>query len=243
MSESIAVQRPSTLLLSFNQDFECFSAGCDDGFRLYNTHPVKEIERCELGGGIAVAEMLFRSNYLALVGGGRRSAFPPNKLIVWDCSVGKAVIELEMEGRVLGARLRRDCIVVLEGGMITTYTFSDIPHQIAQWRCWPSEKALCSLSNSSEHPLIAFPSSSGAGWVEVRRLAKSLAESPDHWKLVKFKAHSHELQALAFNAYGTMVATASEKGTLVRVFDAMRGTILREFRRGSNPARISWWGY
>jgi hypothetical protein len=35
-----------------------------------------------------------------------------------------------------------------------------------------------------------------------------------------------------------MLATASEKGTLVRVYDTPRGTLLHEFRRGADRAQV-----
>jgi WD40 repeat protein len=41
-----------------------------------------------------------------------------------------------------------------------------------------------------------------------------------------------------FSRDGECVATASERGTLIRVFNARNGEILGEFRRGSFPARI-----
>ena len=52
-------------------------------------------------------------------------------------------------------------------------------------------------------------------------------------------AHQGELACLAMNSKGTLIATASEKGTLIRVWDAAKKEILNELRRGSDPATVS----
>lgn len=81
------MQSSTSLLLhlSFNQDFGCFVVGTDQGFRIYNCDPFREIFRRDFGngGGIAVAEMLLRGNFLALVGGGPQPQYPPNKVILF----------------------------------------------------------------------------------------------------------------------------------------------------------------
>lgn len=46
------------------------------------------------------------------------------------------------------------------------------------------------------------------------------------------QAHDSPLAAVRFSADGTRVATASEKGTVIRVFAVPSGERLFEFRRG-----------
>ena len=45
-------------------------------------------------------------------------------------------------------------------------------------------------------------------------------------------AHDSPLAAVAFNPTGTKLATASERGTVIRIFSVQDGTRLMEFRRG-----------
>jgi WD40 repeat protein len=53
------------------------------------------------------------------------------------------------------------------------------------------------------------------------------------------EAHESQLRGLALTADGTKVATASEKGTVIRVWDVATTTCLQEFRRGVERANIT----
>ncbi|CCE66090.1 hypothetical protein TPHA_0O01210 [Tetrapisispora phaffii CBS 4417] len=52
------------------------------------------------------------------------------------------------------------------------------------------------------------------------------------------EAHKGTIAALALNNEGTLLATASEKGTIVRVFSVETGAKLYQFRRGTYPTNV-----
>ena len=56
---------------------------------------------------------------------------------------------------------------------------------------------------------------------------------------VEINAHESDVGALAVNGDGTLVASASTKGTIIRIFSAEDGKCLQELRRGSGKAFIT----
>lgn len=54
----------------------------------------------------------------------------------------------------------------------------------------------------------------------------------------KIEAHQANICALAVNPLGTLIASASERGTIIRIFSAEGNHCLQELRRGTSQATI-----
>ncbi|TYG39375.1 hypothetical protein ES288_D12G011700v1 [Gossypium darwinii] len=222
---------PSSLLhLSFNQDHGCFAAGTDHGFRIYNCDPFREIFRRDFdrGGGIGVVEMLFRCNILALVGGGPDPQYPPNKVMIWDDHQSRCISELSFRSEVRSVRLRRDRIIVVLEQKIFVYNFVDLKllHQIGTIL---NPKGLCAVSQGAGSLVLVCPGLQ-KGQVRVEHYAS---------KRTKFiMAHDSRIACFALSQDGQLLATASTKGTLVRIYNTIDGSLLQEVRRGADRAEI-----
>ena len=229
-------RRESLLFLNFNQDQGCFACGTDAGFRIYNCDPFKETFRRRFdatqdggaGGGIGIVEMLFRCNILALVGGGRNPKYSPNKVMLWDDHQSRCIGELSFRVEVRAVKLRRDKIVVVLEHKIYVYNFSDLKI-VHQTDTVANPKGLCALSPTQGNTVLACP---GLNKGQVR------VELYDVGATKFISAHDGDLAMLALSLDGHRLATASEKGTLVRVYDTAAATLLHEFRRGADRATI-----
>ncbi|KAG0237561.1 WD repeat domain phosphoinositide-interacting protein 3 [Actinomortierella wolfii] len=288
-----ASDAPGLLYASFNQDFSCFSCGMDNGFRIFNCNPLKEKMRKVFDdGGISIAEMLFRCNYLALVGGGRNPKYPPNKVIIWDDERNKGVIELEFRSEVKAVKLRRDKFVVVLANKVIVYSFTMMPTKLHVFETVDNDRGLVALSSADDQAILVFPgrqsghiqivdlnsvmpttavvgggssnvpsdassfhrqstslSSSSSGNLGGGQSNTDIPNTAANYPMVAsttkptanvsiIPAHTSPLYCLVTNADGSKCASASDKGTLIRVFDTATSKLLNEFRRGVDRAEI-----
>ncbi|KAK4801177.1 hypothetical protein SAY86_021664 [Trapa natans] len=218
------------LSVSWNQDYGCFAAGTTTGFRIYNCDPFKETFRRDLkSGGFKIVEMLFRCNILALVGGAANSQYPPNKVLIWDDHQSRCIGEFSFRSEVRGVKLRRDRIVVVLEHKIYVYNFMDLKllHQI---ETLSNPRGLCCLSHHANTSVLACPGLR-RGQVQVEHFGLHMTKF--------ISAHDNNIACLILTMDGMLLATASTKGTLIRIFNTLDGTRLQEVRRGVDRAEIS----
>lgn len=162
-------------------------------------------------------QMIFRTNVFAVVGGGPTPIFSRNKVMIWDDHLSRCTCELSYRSEVKAVRLRRDRIVAVTLQKVFVYDLADLKllHQI---ETEPNPKGLCEISPSGRMVLVCLGLQKGQVRVEHYWLTRS-----------KFiTAHQSSIACVALTNDGRLLATASSKGTLVRVFNALEGTLLQE---------------
>lgn len=173
-------------------------------------------------------EMLFRCNILALVGGGANTQYPPSKVIIWDDHQSRCISEFSFRSEVRAVKLRRDSIVVVLEHKVYVYNFMDL-RLIHQIETVANPRGLCCISHHSNTFVLACPGLH-RGQIRVEHFGL---------KVTKFiNAHDSQIACFTLTMDGLLLATASVKGTLVRIFNTMDGTRLQEVRRGVDRADI-----
>ena len=186
-----------------------------------------------MNGGIGIIEMLKRTNLLALVGGGKNPYFHPNQLIIWDDHQAKIISKLRFNENILSVRLRSDKIIVVNRNKINIFDMNNLL-TIAIINTFDNPLGILGISNGDNNTklIIAFPYES-QGHVFLGDITKKCE------KISVISAHDSKIACIAINKNGTLLATASDKGTLIRIFTTSDGQKFSEFRRGTKTVEMN----
>ncbi|KAF4982544.1 hypothetical protein FZEAL_1854 [Fusarium zealandicum] len=236
--------------------------GTSKGFRIYHTDPFSRIFSSD-DGNIAIIEMLFSTSLVALILSPRHLIIQNTKVIASPRHISgsqnspasqraSVICELTFPSAVLAVRLNRKRLAVVLEEEIYLYDISNMSllHTIATS---PNPSAICALSPSSENCFIAYPLPKPREDPDARRPAHAPPQStfvaPTSGEVLVFdtislkavnviEAHRSPLCCICLNNEGTLLATASETGTIIRVFSVPKGQKLYQFRRGTYPSTI-----
>ncbi|KAL8870547.1 MAG: hypothetical protein Q9174_003436 [Haloplaca sp. 1 TL-2023] len=232
--------------VTFNQDHSHLAIGTSRGFRIYTTDPFSKCFETKQGD-IALLEMLFSTSLVALI-------LSPRRLQITNTKRQSTICELTFPTTVLAVRLNRKRLVVVLEDQIYLYDISNMKllHTI---ETSPNPNAIVALSPSSESCYLTYPLPQKSPPSNLSTTHASHAPptsnhiSPTTGDVLIFdalkleainvaEAHRSPLSCICLNDAGTLLATASDKGTIIRVFSVPSAKKLYQFRRGSMPSRI-----
>lgn len=194
--------------------------------------------------------MLFSTSLVALVGTEDHPVFNSKKLQIVNTKRDSLICELTFPSSILGVKMNRRRLVVVLLDHIYVYEVSNMKllHTI---ETSINSKALCALSSSNENSYLIYPaptaqdSSPFSSPIPHTNLVKSIVSGDAlifdalSLQVVNIvQAHKSSLNTIVLNSTGTMLATASDKGTVIRIFSVPEAHKIYQFRRGTYSARI-----
>ena len=189
----------------------------------------------DMKGGIGKIEMLKKTNILALVGGGLNPCFSPKKIIIWDDHQGNIISILRFNKNILNVRLTKEKIFGICEDKIYIFDLNTLENK-SVLETFDNPTGIMAISNEENNKLIIAYPIQRQGYVNIRNCINKKTSKES--KIIN--AHESRLACLSINKDGSLLASASDKGTLIRIFTIHNGDNIGVFRRGTKNVTMNY---
>lgn len=185
--------------------------------------------------GLALAVSV-NDSLVGIVGTGDHSEQPNDRIYFWDDNVAYSRSDFKMHKPVINLLMRRTrfiYIVVCETTVMITqvrvYSLNR-PDCLGTFDTFPNPTGIATISYDKSAFVLAIPDI-----VQGRVLVHNFNTS----ETKTLGIHQSPISQLSLDYKGRLCASASQLGTVVRVFDCQEMVILHELRRGHSTARMT----
>ncbi|CAK8681265.1 unnamed protein product [Clavelina lepadiformis] len=221
--------------VTFNQDRSLFSVSTNDGLKVFSAEPL--LQKCCVDGigSIGKTAMLNCTNLLAIISGENNPRFSNNVVQIWDDRTKSFVMKYVFPEKVLNVKMSEDKIFMVFKTKVYVYTFPNNSQLLFQVDTSANPLGLCQFCPTlTKHLLVVLGQVIGSlQLIHLPKVGINKSRCPS-----TIRAHKTGLACMTINDQGTIIATASKKGTLIRLFDTQKHQKIAELRRGSGQALI-----
>lgn len=216
----------SLILCGFSADGSKLTVSTEDKFLVLDV-ALQRLTGSNVFGGMRSVNCLHHSGLYLLVPSGDKPGISPRRAKIWKES--QVLQELSLKSTIERTMWNKTHLVLVTDQQLFIYDLktlalkSTLAHQLHRH---------CAALSTLDRQLLCYPSPDVVGEILVY-------DCNDSRLLNRFPAHRSEISQLAMNARGTMVATSSSVGTLVRVFHVPSGDLLHTFRISNITTQIS----
>ncbi|KAF3070884.1 Autophagy-related protein 18 [Daldinia childiae] len=234
------MSNPALNFVTFNQDHSCLAVG-----DFVSTTPNRSLRFLVAMMATSLLSRCYFRLHSSL-------SLSPRHLIVQNTKRASVICELTFPSAILAVRLNRKRLAVVLEDEIYLYDITTMS-LLTNIATSPNPAAVCALSPSHEHSYLAYPLPKPREDTQDKRPSHAppaslyapvtsgdvlIYDTLTMRAVNVVEAHRSPLSCIALNSEGTLLATASETGTIIRVFSVPRGEKLFQFRRGTYPSTI-----
>ena len=173
--------------------------------------------------------MLFKTNIFGLVGSENNPEYKQNQVILWDDLKKTILCKYTTKDKVLNLKLRRDKIIIVCHSKIYVFNLKTF-EMIADIETGPNTNGLVGISYIDTKYILVYPCKDKENHLTIKH--------SDSKKFIYVSPHKNKIAYIALSFNGLLLATASEDGKKIRVFETETGEFLQELNRGQEKADI-----
>jgi WD40 repeat protein len=223
----------SILNLSFNQEASHLACCTEQGDVIYSLNSALQKQfNNKRDGGVGLVELYGKSNIYFLTGGGANPFSSRDSIIMYDEKKKKNIYQIDMNDTVKNIKIAGSKLLVVLEKNLTVFDFK-LENGISvngTKVTYANPYGICAINKNNDDVLVIASLGSKKGEVAIWKPETSV------YHLIE--AHKNNIEAIAINNDGTLMATASETGTLIKVFSTESFKLQFEFRRGSTTAKV-----
>lgn len=223
--------------MELNQNATCFTCSCEDGYYVYDVNPTRKRWGNATKSKLYIASPHYKTEWIVLVCGDDDKG--PTQMCIWNDRQQMVLSDIKFSKPVNCISHTRTCLAVGFEHEIKIYHMKDLsllytfstnnPHGVI---------SSTFVRNDENRSIFAFPGVvSGTIQIVTIDMDDKHDKVTDHseWTI---KTHEHIIVACAVSGHGGYMATASEHGTMIRVWSLISRNLLTEFRRGSSSTDV-----
>lgn len=217
--------------VALSDDATCFAVSHDNSFQVFSSDSVNRKFQKDFSN-MKLTKLATNSDGSFVAFGSIMIDDSPNnyKVFLWNNFYGECHTQLEFSEEIISLILRPQIMLIVFANLVVVYDVQNkvIIHEkpTAQNNC-----GVADISYVDGKTLIAYCSDK-VGYATI------FDPFNDEKVPISFQAAKHNLSIFKFSPDGSLIAIASERGTLIRIFDCNSGIALSAFRRGSLPSQI-----
>ncbi len=182
------------------------------------------------------------------------STLSKTKVLIYNHLTGKAVGEVTMRLPILSVNIQRDKLIVVVESKVYCYNLHNLTkivhldtHINPLGLCCvvrtptPTTPVVSATSTVSDGDCVVVTMGVDTGTIQIVKFSSVAAIAAGGEAIqvpIIIPAHTSGISALAVHPCGTLVASASKDGTIIRVFRVATKEKIHEFRRGKNPVNL-----
>ena len=182
-----------------------------------------------------MVSMLYKTNIFGIVGSENNEEFKQKQVLIWDDLSSQILYKINLNEKVLNLKLRVDKVFIVCKNKIYILNSKNeyILSGIVETGLNPN--GLLAINYNEENTIMVFPScekDKDKGELTIKNL--------DNNDIRYLFPHNHKVAYISLSYNGMLLATASEDGKKIRIFETETLEKLQELNRGKEKAEIKY---